>query len=206
MPAAAATAEAPQHMTALKRANEIRLARAELKHQVNAGTTTIADVIANVPDCAASMAIAELVCSQRRWGTTRCSKLLASIGMPETKTIGSMTLRQRAALIDRLGFAGSDAHKRVAILEHADRRHRGGPCSRLNGSGPCLRHEGHDGSCVRAVHAPALGIVHFRNGITDEWIASAEIPLGADLPPAAKLAGLFELALRERAAAPTIPA
>ena len=45
------------------------------------------------------MTIAELLQSQRRWGATRCSKLLASIGMGETKTVGSMTERQRLALV-----------------------------------------------------------------------------------------------------------
>lgn len=187
-----------QHMTALKRANEIRLARAELKHQVNDGRISVADVIADVPDCAASMTLAELLCAQRRWGTTRCTKLLAGIGMPETKTIRSMTLRQRGLLICLLGFDGSDAHKRVGILERAGRRHREAPCSRLNGSGPCLQYEGHGGPCVRVVHAPALGLVHFRNGITDEWIASAEIPLGAPAPALPVLAGMYEVALRDR--------
>jgi hypothetical protein len=41
------------------------------------------------------MTIAELLTSQRRWGTTRSSKFLADIGMPETKTVQSMTDRQR---------------------------------------------------------------------------------------------------------------
>ena len=47
---------------------------------------------------AASMTIAELLTSQRRAPTTRCSKFLAGIGMPETKTVGSMTERQRSLL------------------------------------------------------------------------------------------------------------
>ena len=44
------------------------------------------------------MTIAELLTSQRRWGTSRASKFLAGIGMPETKTVGSMTERQRGLL------------------------------------------------------------------------------------------------------------
>jgi hypothetical protein len=44
------------------------------------------------------MTIAELLLSQRRWGATRASKFLADIGMSETKTVGSMTDRQRRAL------------------------------------------------------------------------------------------------------------
>jgi hypothetical protein len=89
-------------MQALQRANEVRLARAELKRGVAEGTTTVGTVILACPWEAASMTIAELLLSQRRWGTTRCSKFLASIGMTETKTVGSMTDRQRRALAAKL--------------------------------------------------------------------------------------------------------
>jgi hypothetical protein len=88
----------PQHMQALQRANEVRLARAELKRKVGEGTITVGDIILTCPWEVASMTIAELLTSQRRWGTTRCSKFLQGIGMPETKTVGSMTERQRSVL------------------------------------------------------------------------------------------------------------
>ena len=88
----------PQHMQALQRANEVRLARAELKRNIAEGTITVSEVILTCPWEAASMTIAELLTSQRRWGTTRCRKFLAGIGMPETKTVGSMTERQRTLL------------------------------------------------------------------------------------------------------------
>lgn len=89
---------APQHMQALQRANEVRLARAELKRNIGLGTLSVAEVIRTCPWEAASMTIAELLRSQPRWGTTRASKFIAGIGMPETKTVGSMTERQRALL------------------------------------------------------------------------------------------------------------
>ena len=76
----------------------MRLARAELKRNIGLGTLTVAEVILACPWEAASMTIAELLTSQRRWGTTRASKFLAGIGMPETKTVGSMTERQRGLL------------------------------------------------------------------------------------------------------------
>ena len=100
MPDATATvAPAPQHMQALRRANEVRLARAELKRAVAEGRTTVGAIILACPWEAASMTIAELLLSQRRWGATRCSRFLAEIGMTETKTVGSMTDRQRRALV-----------------------------------------------------------------------------------------------------------
>ena len=99
---ALATAPAPQHMQALAQANKVRLARAELKRQVGDGELSVADVVLECPWEAESMAIADLLMSQHRWGRTRCRRFLASVAMNETKTIGSMTERQRRELAGRL--------------------------------------------------------------------------------------------------------
>jgi hypothetical protein len=93
----------PQHLRALERANAVRLARAELKRRVAEGDITAAEVILGSPWEAASMTVTELLTSQRRWGSTRCRKFLQCVSMPEHKTIGSMTDRQRRALAQLLG-------------------------------------------------------------------------------------------------------
>jgi hypothetical protein len=90
-------------MRALAQANRVRLARAELKRQVADGEATVAEIIIRRPWEAESMSIADLLMSQHRWGRTRCRRFLASIPMLETKTIGSMTDRQRQELAHRLG-------------------------------------------------------------------------------------------------------
>jgi hypothetical protein len=112
MNAAATIAPAPQHLRALARANEVRLARAELKRQVADGEITAAHVILECPWEAASMTVSDLLTSQRRWGSTRCRKLLQAIPMSENKTIGSMTERQRRALA--LALSGERAERRLA--------------------------------------------------------------------------------------------
>jgi len=99
---ATTTNTAPQHMRALARANKVRLARAELKRRIAQGEVTVAEVVLDMPWEAASMSIADLLMSQRRWGTTRCRKLLQTIPITETKTVGSMTERQRRALAAQL--------------------------------------------------------------------------------------------------------
>ncbi len=88
----------PQHMRALERANKVRLARAELKRRVATGEVDVAAVILECPWEADSMAVADLLMSQRRWGQTRCRKFLSQIPMSEKKTVGSMTERQRRTL------------------------------------------------------------------------------------------------------------
>jgi hypothetical protein len=100
----------PQHMRALQRANRVRLARAELKRRIADGELVVADLIMSLPWEAEGMEVAELLLSQRRWGGARCRKLLATIPISENKTIGSMTERQRLALVGRLnGCAVRDA-------------------------------------------------------------------------------------------------
>ena len=88
----------PQHMRALERANKVRLARAKLKRRVLVGEIDVAEVILDCRWEAQSMAVGDLLMSQRRWGQTRCRKFLSQIPMSEKKTIGSMTERQRRAL------------------------------------------------------------------------------------------------------------
>ncbi len=108
----AAPTTGPQHMRALERANKVRLARAELKRGVAIGAIDVAEVIRRCPWEADSMAVGDLLMSQRRWGQTRCRKFLAQISMSEKKTIGSMTERQRqtltALLCDRTWRADAD--------------------------------------------------------------------------------------------------
>ena len=105
---ATATAPAAQHMRALAQANRVRLARAELKRQVAEGEASVADVVLQCPWEAESMTISDLLMSQHRWGRTRCRRFLTSIPMSETKTVGTMTDRQRRALAGLL--AGGQAY------------------------------------------------------------------------------------------------
>lgn len=104
----------PQHLRALERANRVRLARAELKRRIADGETSAAQVLLTSPWEARSMAIGDVLMSQRRWGSTRCRKFLAMFRLAETKSVGSLTERQRLALAAQL-----EAH---ATIERGDRR------------------------------------------------------------------------------------
>jgi hypothetical protein len=106
---ATATATPPQHMRALERANRVRLARAELKRQVAEGELSAAEVVLCCPWEAESMTISDLLTSQRRWGGTRCRRFLASIPLPENKTLGSLTERQRRELAAELRAERAEA-------------------------------------------------------------------------------------------------
>ena len=96
----AATVDAgqEQHLRALEYANRVRLARARMKRKIAAGELCAADVVLSCPWQAHSMAISDLLMSQKRWGRTRCRRLLVSLGIPEIKQLGTLTERQRRAL------------------------------------------------------------------------------------------------------------
>jgi hypothetical protein len=111
---ATATAPAAQHMRALAQANRVRLARAELKRQVADGETSVAEVVLECPWEAESMTISDLLMSQHRWGRTRCRRFLQAIPMSETKTIGTMTERQRRELAGLL-----EGNREYAVAELA---------------------------------------------------------------------------------------
>ena len=93
---------APQHLRALEHAKRVRLARANLKRRVGAGEVAVSEVVSRPPAEVDGMSLSELLMSQPRWGHTRSKRLLTSLGVTENKRIGTLTERQRAALVARL--------------------------------------------------------------------------------------------------------
>src|SRR5256714_1180678 len=95
---ATSNAAQDQQLRALEFANRVRLARARMKRKVAAGELPAAEVIMSCPWQAHTMEVSDLLMSQRRWGRTRCRRMLVSLGVPENKQIGTLTERQRLAL------------------------------------------------------------------------------------------------------------
>ena len=107
-----------QRFSSLQRANRVRLARAELKRSICRGQLSAAQVIAECPWEVYKMPVSEVLMSQKRWGITRCRRVLVPIVIPENKTVGSLTDRQRDALVAVLGGVTSQSPGSPA-LEHA---------------------------------------------------------------------------------------
>src|SRR4051794_32471031 len=114
MSATASIAPGPQYMRALQRANEVRLARAGLKRRVASGELGVAEVLLGSHWEAENMTISDLLMSQRRWGHTRCRKLLMQVPVSENKTVGSMTERQCRALAQLLEQPSRPARRELA--------------------------------------------------------------------------------------------
>ena len=91
-----------QRLQALARANRIRQVRADLKRRIADGHTSAAEVILRHQSEVESMPLAQVLTSQRHWGNARCRRFLTPMRLSESKTIGSMTERQRLAVAARL--------------------------------------------------------------------------------------------------------
>lgn len=98
--------DAPQHMRALKRANEVRFEMAEAKKQIAAGEVDPADFFDS--ERFGNLTVAEVLTSQRRWGTTRARKFLNQHHLHNGRTnlesvkICDLTMRERHALRDAI--------------------------------------------------------------------------------------------------------
>jgi len=91
-----------QRRDALRRANEVRIARAAVKRAIQEGRLAVGDVLRSCPAEARSMPIGELLGAQHRWGEARTLRTLRRIPVSETKPVGGLTPRQRRALIESL--------------------------------------------------------------------------------------------------------
>jgi hypothetical protein len=91
-----------QPMRALELANRVRSVRSELKTRIAAGELSAAEMILSCPPELSSLSIGELLSSQRGWGEVRCRALLAQVALREDKSIGSLTDRQRQAVVSQL--------------------------------------------------------------------------------------------------------
>ncbi len=118
MTLATQAAGSAQRMQALQRANEVRVARAALKRRVGRGETSVAEAILSGASEIQSMAVIELLLSQRSWGRSRCYRVLMAIPLSENKPIGSLTERQQRVLLATLRDASEPQR-----VECAPRRH-----------------------------------------------------------------------------------
>ena len=109
------TSRQQQRLLALDRANHIRIARSALKRRLHAGQVTPAEAILRRCRDTDTMTVDELLRSQRGWGPQRSSEVLRAVLLSDTKTLGSLTERQRVTLA---GVLSSNEHKKGSPSRH----------------------------------------------------------------------------------------
>jgi S13-like H2TH domain len=91
-----------QRLAALRLANEVRLARAELKRQLAFGRIRLEEVVADPPACAATAKVYELLLAVPKIGPAKANRLLTSCRIAPTKRLTGLSTRQRHELVERL--------------------------------------------------------------------------------------------------------
>ncbi len=89
-----------QRMEALQRANDIRSRRAQLKRDLKAGRQPIAELLLQPPEYLETAKVFDLLLAVPKYGRVKVNKILTQCRISPSKTIGGLSQRQRAELVD----------------------------------------------------------------------------------------------------------
>ena len=99
-----AQAQAPvrsldQRMEALKRANDIRVRRAQLKKDLKSGQARIQDILSDPPEFVSTAKVFDMLLAVPNFGRVKPARFLTQCRFSQSKTVGGLSDRQRAELI-----------------------------------------------------------------------------------------------------------
>ena len=94
-----------QRAAALEKAAAARKARAELKHRLKAGTTTLADVLdsGETDDAVGKMRVVALLEAMPGVGKVRAQKLIEELEISPSRKVRGLGAKQREALLKAFG-------------------------------------------------------------------------------------------------------
>jgi S13-like H2TH domain len=100
--AAAPERSLDQRMEALKRANNIRSARAKLKKDLKGGKTSIQSLLLDPPEYVETAKVFDMLLAVPKYGRVKTNRILNMCRISPSKTIGGLSERQRTELIAQL--------------------------------------------------------------------------------------------------------
>jgi hypothetical protein len=106
-PIAAPERSLVQRMEALQRANSIRSRRAQLKRDLKAGRQPIHELLLQPPDYLETAKVFDLLLAVPKYGRVKVNKILSTCRISPSKTIGGLSERQRAELVELMRRRGS---------------------------------------------------------------------------------------------------
>jgi hypothetical protein len=86
-------------MEALKRANDIRVKRAQLKKDLKAGSVQIETILENPPEYVETAKVHDMLMAVPKFGRVKAARFLNQCRISQSKTVGGLSERQRAELI-----------------------------------------------------------------------------------------------------------
>lgn len=91
-----------QRMEALKRANDIRTARAKLKKDLKANRASIHTILLDPPEYVLTAKVFDMLLAVPKYGRVKTNRILNQCRISPSKTIGGLSERQRTELISLL--------------------------------------------------------------------------------------------------------
>jgi S13-like H2TH domain len=91
-----------QRMEALRRANEIRSSRAQLKRDLKSGSVSIGTIIAQPPDFVLTAKVFDMLMAVPKYGKVKATRFLNHCRISQGKTMGGLSERQRNELLELL--------------------------------------------------------------------------------------------------------
>src|SRR3954447_3147817 len=88
-----------QRMEALKRANDIRAKRAQLKKDLKSGSISIEQILSEPPEFVWPAKVFDMLMGVPRSGRVKAARLLNQCRISQSKTVGGLSDRQRHELI-----------------------------------------------------------------------------------------------------------
>lgn len=93
-------------MEALRKANDIRTRRAQLKKELKGGDKDIVEVLENPPEFLLTAKVIDLLLVVPKFGRVKATRVLTRCRISQAKTVGGLSDRQRAELVETLGKRG----------------------------------------------------------------------------------------------------
>jgi hypothetical protein len=91
-----------QRMEALKRANEIRVRRAQLKKDLKSGRAHIESILSQPPGYVETAKVFDMLMAVPKFGRVKAARFLNQCRISQSKTVGGLSERQRAELVGLL--------------------------------------------------------------------------------------------------------
>ena len=91
-----------QRMEALRRANEIRVQRAQLKKDLKAGAVRMEEILRDPPECVETAKVIDILIAVPKFGRVKAARFLNQCRISQSKTVGGLSERQRAELVSLL--------------------------------------------------------------------------------------------------------
>ena len=89
-----------QRMDALQRANNVRVRRAKLKKDLKDGKVRIETILGDPPEYVSTAKVIDILMAVPKFGRVKAARFLNTCRISQSKTVGGLSDRQRAELID----------------------------------------------------------------------------------------------------------